>query len=154
MRNKAGQACLLFFAGWSQALASPEPAAQKGIQFNRDIRAILSDNCYACHGPDKNKRKAELRLDTREGLFGEIRGHAPVVPGKLEASELWRRVTTSDAEDRMPPAKNGKALSSDQIATLRRWIEEGAAWEGHWAYLKLARPPVPGPETEAGAEAF
>src|ERR1043165_980914 len=110
--------------------ASPEIfAATPSIRFNRDVRPILADNCFACHGPDANKRKAGLRLDTRDGLFEKTPKRDPaVVPGKLERSELWTRVTTTNADDRMPPADSHKELKPEQIATLKQWILEGASW--------------------------
>ena len=113
------------------------------IQFNRDIRTILSDNCFQCHGPDKDKRKAKLRLDTREGLLGEIDGRHTVLPGKPDQSELYRRITATDPDDRMPQSKSGKTLSKSQIELIKRWIEQGAPWQGHWAYLAPTRPALP-----------
>src|SRR5580700_4736969 len=112
------------------------------IEFNRDIRPILSDNCYACHGPDKNKRKADLRLDTRQGLLGKDGHTGVVVAKKPDESELWRRVCSKD-DDRMPPAQFGKVLSETDRKLLRRWIDEGAKWEGHWAFLPIGRPKPP-----------
>ncbi len=125
-------------------LTSAGPAGARDLQFNRDIRPILSENCYACHGPDKNTRKAKLRLDNAEGATADREGKAPVVPGKPEASELIRRITTIDADDIMPPPKTGKKLTPEQIALFREWIEQGAKYEGHWAYQPLNRPPAPG----------
>lgn len=114
-------------------------ASESGpIDFNRDIRPILSEHCYACHGPDQNKRKAELRLDVKEGLFRKRDGVTIVDPKNVEGSELWRRITTDDAEERMPPRKTGKALTEAQTRTIKNWISEGALWKGHWAYLKPA----------------
>jgi len=113
------------------------------IHFNRDIRPILSDNCFNCHGPDKDKRKAKLRVDTREGLFTVIKDRAPIVPGKPAESEIYRRITSQDPDEVMPKSNSGKKLSSAQIALLKRWIEEGAKWEGHWAYIEPTRPAVP-----------
>ncbi len=118
-------------------------AEKKNIQFNRDIRPILSDNCYSCHGPDKDKRKAKLRVDTREGLFTKIKDKAPVVPGNLAESEIYRRITAQDPDEVMPKSNTGKKLSPAQIALLKRWIEEGAKWEGHWAYIVPTRPALP-----------
>ena len=115
----------------------------KTVEFNRDIRPILADNCFACHGPDKNKRKANLRLDTQEGLFAEIGGRHLVVPGKTKESELFRRITTHDADDLMPKSKTGARLSITQVELIKRWIEQGAKWEGHWAFNPLTRPAVP-----------
>ena len=116
------------------------------IEFNRDIRPILSDNCYACHGPDKNKRKADLRLDTKQGLLGKAGHTGVVVPSKPDESELWRRVCSKD-DDRMPPAQFAKVLSESDRKLLRRWIEQGAKWEGHWAFLPIARPEAAGLKT-------
>ena len=110
------------------------------IEFNRDIRPILSDNCFFCHGPDKNKRQAELRLDTEEGLTGgtSAKGKsAAAVPGKPLDSELIRRVTSSDPDKLMPPADSGKRLTPRDIELLKRWIEQGARYEGHWAFLPI-----------------
>jgi len=118
------------------------PIPQK-IDFNRDVRPILSANCYFCHGPDKNKRKADLRLDTQEGLFGVIKNDTIVVPGKPADSELLRRVTAADPEQRMPDPKSNKRLSDREIEILKRWIEQGAPWKGHWAYLPIAHPQPP-----------
>ncbi len=100
------------------------------IDFNRDIRPILSDNCYACHGPDKNKRKADLRLDTKEGIFSHIEDHQTVTPGKVAESELFRRVTAADPKERMPDPKSNKRLSEREIGLLKKWIEQGARLAG------------------------
>ncbi|HXG09437.1 MAG TPA: PSD1 and planctomycete cytochrome C domain-containing protein [Gemmataceae bacterium] len=120
------------------AAPSAEPAAPT-LEFNRDIRPILSDNCYACHGPDQNQRKADLRLDLQEGaLNGRI-----IVPGKPDESELYLRITAADPAQRMPPRKSEKRLTAEQIAQIRRWIEQGARWQDHWSRLAPKRPPVP-----------
>ena len=129
--------------------AAPPAAAARPLAFNADVRPILADRCFACHGPDARKREADLRLDTREGLFGERKGHAPVVPSDPGRSELVRRVTSSDPSERMPPPKSGKALSDAEKALLRRWVEEGGTWQGHWAYIPPARPEPP-PVERAG----
>ncbi|MDB5354164.1 MAG: Protein of unknown function (DUF1553)/Protein of unknown function (DUF1549)/Planctomycete [Phycisphaerales bacterium] len=118
----------------------PLPAT---IDFNRDIRPIFSDNCYACHGPDKNKRKADLRLDTQAGIFSKIEDRTIVLPGKPGESELFRRIVADDPKERMPDPKSNKRLSSRDIALIKKWIEQGASWKGHWAYLPPARPAVP-----------
>ena len=113
------------------------------VAFNRDIRPILSDNCYSCHGPDKDKRKAKLRLDTHDGLFDAIKDRRPIVPGKPDQSEMYRRITSTDPDELMPKSGSGKTLSPRQIALIKRWIEQGAKWEGHWAYILPVRPTVP-----------
>ena len=143
----AGLLTAIFYliAGLFEIQAAHSDAVIKSgaVAFNRDIRPILSDNCYSCHGPDKDKRKAKLRLDTRDGLFDSIKDHYPVVPGKPEASELYRRITATDPDEVMPKSASGKTLSPRQISLIKRWIEEGAKWEGHWAYIPPVRPAVP-----------
>ena len=134
---------LLAIAPASRAQSAPDKPLPEKIDFNRDIRPILSDNCYACHGPDKNKRKAELRLDTKDGIFSTHRGSFNGPPGKPQQSELFRRVTAADPKERMPDPKSNKRLTDREIALLGKWIEQGATWQGHWAYLKITRPAVP-----------
>ncbi len=112
------------------------------VEFNRDIRPILSDNCYFCHGPDKNKRKADLRLDTAEGLVGQPGEPGTAIPGKPSESELFRRITSSDPEQKMPPAESTKSLTARDIAVIKKWIEQGAKYEGHWAFLPIKRTAV------------
>ncbi|MFO0897254.1 MAG: PSD1 and planctomycete cytochrome C domain-containing protein [Pirellulales bacterium] len=131
------------------AALGAEPPLPAQISFNRDIKPILADNCYACHGPDRNSRQAELRLDTQAGLFGEAAEGHVVAPKDLEQSELWRRITSDDAEQKMPPAGSGKELTGRQKAMLKAWIEQGAPWQGHWAFLPIERPAVPS-ASEAG----
>jgi hypothetical protein len=118
-------------------------AADAPVSFNRDIRPILSDRCFQCHGPDENQRQAELRLDTPDGLTAKRESGFVIVPGKPEESQLWRRITSADPAERMPPADSGKKLSEREIATLRAWLEQGAKWEKHWSYLPVERPPLP-----------
>ncbi len=109
------------------------------IEYNRDVRPILADNCFACHGPDEKTRKAKLRLDTKEGMFSA----KTVVPGKAAESELMVRIMAHDGAELMPPAKSGKKLSAAQIATLKTWIDQGAIWSSHWAFTAPVRPAVP-----------
>ena len=113
------------------------------IEFNRDIRPILSDRCFACHGPDKNKREAETRLDTLEGLHGDAGNPGPLVPGDPNASEMIRRIESTDDDIRMPPPAFAKDVSEHERALIRRWIEQGAKWEGHWAFQPVRNAPVP-----------
>lgn len=124
-------------------LACGEDAARDGVRFNRDVRSILADNCFQCHGPDSASREADLRLDTQEGLFAERDGAAIVVPGAPDGGELFRRISSDDPDERMPPADSGKSLTAAQIDTLRRWIETGAEWEPHWAFVPPERVPAP-----------
>src|SRR4051794_10133044 len=124
------------------SLATPAGAAE--IDFSRDIRPIFSENCYACHGPDGDKRKAELRLDRKESAFGKAKsGEIAVVPGDLAKSELIRRVTAPDKDDIMPPPKEHRQLKPAQIDLLKRWVSEGAPWTGHWAFEPVKEPAVP-----------
>ena len=119
--------------------------ADERLQFNRDIRPILSDMCFQCHGPDNDKRKGGYRLDVREAALKGGKSEVPgLIPGKASESEVIKRILTDDEEEHMPPKKGGKHLKPDQIATLKRWINEGAAYEGHWAFAKVSRPPIPG----------
>jgi hypothetical protein len=125
---------------WGTALSVTVGAASPPVSFSRDIRPILSENCYLCHGPDPGTRKAKLRLDIESGANAKA-----IVPGKPDESELVRRISTSDADDHMPPAKSGKHLTPSQVESLRRWVAEGAKWESHWAYepvRAVAPPPV------------
>ncbi len=115
------------------------------VEFNRDIRPILSDNCFFCHGPDKNKRQADLRIDTEAGLASKVgdSDRRPVVPGKPNDSELFRRIISSDPEQKMPPPDSAKSLSVRDVAIIKKWIEQGAKHEGHWAFLPIKQPTVP-----------
>lgn len=122
------------------------------IEFNRDIRPILSDNCIFCHGPDNNKREADLRLDTESGLLGEGGLPGVVKAGKPDESELYRRLLTTEESERMPPASSHKSLTSEQIALIRRWIEQGAKYESHWAFLPLRNSGPPTSPTSKHAE--
>jgi hypothetical protein len=117
--------------------------ADEGIRFNRDIRPILSDKCFSCHGPDKNSRKGDLRLDVESMAKADRGGYHAVDVDHPEGSELLARVKTTDEDDIMPPPKSGKSLTSDEIALLTQWIESGADWEGHWAYLPPQKSPTP-----------
>src|SRR5438874_2224629 len=112
-------------------------AADKPLDFNRDVRPILTDKCFACHGPDVKTRKAKLRLDTREGAVESV-----VVPGKPADSELVARITAAD-DTRMPPAKGGKPLIPAEVEVLKRWVAEGATYTQHWAYVPPKRLPPP-----------
>ena len=112
------------------------------IDFNRDIRPILSDKCFFCHGPDSHERKADLRLDTGEGALADLGGYAAIVPGKLDDSEMIQRIL--DREDPMPPKESHKELSQEEIALLSRWIQEGAEYSEPWAYVPPVKRELPG----------
>lgn len=107
------------------------------VNFSRDIRPILSENCFTCHGPDAEQRKAKLRLDTKEGALSMIK------PGASAESELIKRLVTTDPDDLMPPGKTGKTLSAMQIGLLKQWIDSGAKWDLHWAFQTPVRPELP-----------
>jgi hypothetical protein len=118
-------------------LAPAAVAAERPIDFNRDVRPILSDKCFACHGPDENHREADLRLDVEKDAKSAI------VPGKPDESELVARITHTSPSKRMPPRKANKPLTAAEIDTLKRWVVEGAKWSAHWAYVAPKKHPVP-----------
>ncbi len=144
---------VLLPASLAATAAEPAPA----VDFQRDVRPILSDNCFACHGPDEATREADLRLDTRDGAFSPRppagRSNRPrdpaVVPGDIDASLLVERITHADSLRRMPPEISQKTLSDEQIGLLTRWIEQGAAWDQHWSFKPTDRPATPTVEDEA-----
>jgi hypothetical protein len=139
----AGLAAVLgigFVVGNARTADKP---ASPPILFNRDIRPILSDNCFACHGPDPANRKAGLRLDQEQGLFGKRDGGTPVVRGKPAESELFARIITDNKREQMPPEKSHKKLTAAQKDLLKRWIEQGATWEPHWSLVAAKRPATP-----------
>src|SRR5207248_1641049 len=121
---------VLLLAGTARAADAPT------VSFGRDVLPVLSNNCFPCHGPDEKTRKADLRLDQREGAL------SVVTPGDAGDSELVRRVHATD-EHRMPPRRSRRMLSAEQKALLRRWVEEGAVWGNHWAFEKPVRPSLP-----------
>lgn len=123
-----------------QLVASPTPAR---VEFYRDIRPILSDTCFACHGPDKANRTTVLRFDTEEGAMADLGGHRAIVPGEPARSEMIRRITTDDEAIRMPPSYSGRKLTSQQVDLLTRWVQQGAHWQKHWSLLPPKRPGLP-----------
>jgi mono/diheme cytochrome c family protein len=132
---------LLFLGAALLVPAGQCPAQQGPVDFNREVRPILSNNCFQCHGPDEKVRKGKLRLDTRAGAI-----ESAVVPGKPDASSLVERITAAD-DGLMPPAKSGKKLTAREIDILKRWVKDGANYSAHWSYVKPVRPPVPAPGT-------
>jgi hypothetical protein len=134
----------LIIAGVSRSYCA-DPARK--IDFNRDIKPILSNNCYFCHGPDEAERKGGvegLRLDTLEGAKVDLgSGNFAIVPGQPEKSDLLKRIASTDADEMMPPAKTGKKLSAKEIDTLREWIKQGAPYAQHWSYSPPTSPPLP-----------
>ena len=111
------------------------------VSFNADIRPILSENCWYCHGPDPNHREADLRLDLQDASRADLGGYSAIVPGDRSKSEIWFRI--NDKREPMPPVKSHKKLSPEQIELIGRWIDQGAAYETHWAYVTPKRPALP-----------
>ncbi len=144
MRKLLGTFCLVvaslpgFLPRAGAATALPVP-----VDFNRDIRPIFSDTCFKCHGPDQNKRKADLRLDIREGAFADHKGHRPIVPGNPAGSEAWRRINATNTDDLMPPADSGLKLTARQIELFGQWIKEGAEYKDQWSFIPPAHPKLP-----------
>ena len=124
-------------------------SSAKTVYYNRDIRPILSENCFACHGPDSASRKADLRLDRYDDAIASRKGSAAIVPGNPSRSELVARISTVDADDIMPPLKSHKKLSPEQIKLLTTWVSEGAEYEAHWAFIPPKRPSLPRVKDEA-----
>lgn len=136
-RGRALLFVFLIFAVWTRA------EAEREIRFNRDVRPILSDKCYRCHGPDQNARQADLRLDAESAAKADRGGYFVIDLDNPSKSELWARITATEKEERMPPPSSGKSLSEEEVRTLLQWMKSGARWEGHWAYAPLVRPSVP-----------
>ncbi len=135
--------CLVCLTDLLGVPAFAQVVRESTVQFNRDIRPILSDKCFACHGPDPTHREADLRLDTEDGASADLGGYQAIAPGKPEESELITRITSQDADLRMPPADSGKQLAAAEIETLTRWIAEGAKYQQHWSLVPPSRPVVP-----------
>ncbi len=130
-------------AAWG-ALGTVLTSHSAPVDFNREVRPLLSDHCYACHGPDEAKRKAGLRLDLKASAFAELKsGHRAVVPGDPERSAVVQRLTSPDPDEVMPPPQHRKPLSAEQISLIARWVEEGAVWKDHWAFVPPPPPPLP-----------
>lgn len=143
--------CAILVSAVSTGLYLQSPVeADSSIDFNRDIRPILSDNCYACHGPDEAHREGGIRLDLKDGAFGNGDSGEPViVPGKPDASELVARILTDDEDLKMPPADSNKSLTAEQLDLLKQWIAQGAAWNEHWSFIlpvKRESPQVSQPD--------
>jgi len=113
-------------------------SAQHEVDFNRDVRPILADKCFLCHGPDEAARKADLRLDVEE----DAHQHA-MVPNSLDDSEAWQRIISQDKDTVMPPPESHKDLSDNEKAVIKRWIESGAQYDLHWSFRKVSKPDPP-----------
>ena len=118
-------------------------AADETLSFNQHIRPILSRNCFACHGFDQKERKADLRLDIPEGATSDLGGYQAIAPGNVEASEVWKRIISSDPDEIMPPPDHNHSLNDTEKKTIRRWIQEGAEYEVHWSFITPQKPAVP-----------
>ena len=129
---------ILFLGVFLGATCAAEP-----INFSRQIRPILSENCIACHGPDEKGRKGKLRLDDEQDAKRDRKGDFVILPGKPEQSELIKRIESTDPDDVMPPPKQHKTIAPAQLALLKEWIKQGAVWGRHWSYEPVARPSVP-----------
>ncbi len=151
-----GRAWLLVVGGWAACCvptwagepgdAAPETSSreQRKIDFARDIRPVLSDKCFACHGPGEESREGGFRLDVKDSALGEAdSGAVPIVPGDLDSSELYQRLTTDDASMRMPPEETNKQVTAEEIARIAAWIRQGAPWQDHWAYQPPRQAPLP-----------
>ena len=118
--------------------------AAETVNFSRDVRPIFSSKCFQCHGPDEDNREGGFRLDEKESAFGEAdSGESPIVPGDVDASELIARIISDDPDVRMPPADSKKDLTDEEIATIVRWVEQGADWQGHWAFIPPQQSELP-----------
>ena len=131
---------LTFFACVASGL--PQTAGT-AVDYGRDVRPILSENCFQCHGQDVTKRMAGLGLDSFEAATANRNGHIALVPGKPEDSLIYKRITAAAGAGHMPPAASNKSLTQAQIATLRRWIEQGGRYTQHWSFIPPVRPTVP-----------
>jgi hypothetical protein len=127
---------------WAGSAAAHEPVP-RAVQFNRDIRPILSDACFQCHGPDKSKRKADLRFDLEENATADRGGYRAIDRGHPDKSEMVRRITAREVKERMPPASTGHKLNQGQVELIRNWIAQGARYEKHWTFIPPGRPNLP-----------
>src|SRR6187401_1979618 len=134
---------LIAFSCAAAALFAAEAPVPARVQYNRDVRPILADACFRCHGFDENTREADRRLDTREGALAEKDDVRAIVPGKLAESDAHVRIHATDKDEMMPPPKANRQLSAREKQIIDRWIEQGAEYEQHYAYIQVSRPPVP-----------
>ena len=117
--------------------------SEASIEFNTDVRPILATHCFPCHGPDEAKREADLRLDSFAGATADLEDYQAIKPGEPDDSELVQRIEASDPDDRMPPREFNKPLTAGQIQVLRKWIESGAKYQTHWAFVAPGKSPIP-----------
>ncbi|QDT08482.1 DUF1553 domain-containing protein [Stieleria marina] len=145
LETRSRSKLLLTVATWMAGIClhSVSATAEAPVDFNRDIRSLLSNNCLMCHGPDEEERAAGLRLDTQEGSREDLGGYAAVVPGDPDESELLLRIISDDEDVQMPPQGKGRPLTDDEVNLVRRWIQQGGDYAKHWAYQKPVRPALP-----------
>ncbi|MBM4094341.1 MAG: DUF1549 domain-containing protein, partial [Planctomycetes bacterium] len=138
---------------WAGVEGAQETPPVDVVEFDKDVRPILADRCFSCHGPDALHREADLRLDTPEGMFAQADDDAAIVkPGDLEHSLVWQRISADDETERMPPLDSKLALNDREIEVLRRWIEQGAEWKQHWAFRPMAAAPLPAVDNVAWSQ--
>ncbi|PYU67609.1 MAG: hypothetical protein DMG49_18215 [Acidobacteria bacterium] len=135
-------ALALCLASLGAGQAPPNPS-EKPVYFNSEIRPILSDACFTCHGPEEESRQGNLRLDIKENMFADRGGYRIIAPGSSAASRLYQRISSTDKTSRMPPASTGRSLTPKQIELFRKWIDQGAKWQSHWAFDPPKRPAIP-----------
>ena len=150
MFSNGRQCVLLIGCQLGLLFASAGVSKEVPVEFNRDIRPILADNCYACHGPDENQRQADLRLDVQAEVFADRGGYSVIVPGKPGLSELLQRITSTDPDEVMPPADHRKKLTESEKQLLKRWVEEGAKWQTHWAWRPAKRTTIANSSNKTG----
>jgi hypothetical protein len=129
-------------------------AGERAMDYNRDIRPILSENCFACHGFDEKSRQADLRLDIVESAYSDRKGTIAIVPGQLAKSEVWRRVMSDDADEAMPPPNSHRSLTNAEKDKLKRWIEQGAPYAGHWSFIPPVKHELPSGSSRQPIDAF
>jgi hypothetical protein len=135
--------CALAVVFMSVTLLPAQDSGSQPVEFNRDIRPILSDKCYTCHGPDRARRLTKLRFDVEADAKQDLGGRFAIAPGDPSNSEMIRRITAVDPAKRMPPVASGRTLTAREIDSIRKWIEQGAKWENHWSFIAPKRAPLP-----------
>src|SRR5436190_21240391 len=125
------------------AASARKQSVTEPVDFSSQIRPLISSKCFSCHGPDESSRKAKLRLDLRDEAIKDHKGTRAIVPGDTASSEMVRRITATDPDDIMPPPKTGRTLSALEIELIKRWIQQGAPYSPHWAFVKPERAALP-----------
>ncbi|WP_400072914.1 PSD1 and planctomycete cytochrome C domain-containing protein [Zobellia russellii] len=134
-----------------QYASIPQKKVPDRVDYNFDVRPILSDKCFNCHGPDANKRSADLRLDTPEGAYKALKdseNEFAIVPRNIEKSTVYQRITTKDSSNLMPPLESNLKLSDYEIKVLKKWIEQGAVYDPHWAFIPVKKPKIPNTDSD------